>query len=370
MACLYVLGYVFYVVVGIQILFYFGCFAKFAFSKQNKSEEKTIPVSVIICAKNEAENLKTFLPSVISQNYSDFEIVLINDASTDDTLEVIEDFANLHNNIKIVNVKSIEAFWGNKKYALTLGIKASKNNFLLFTDADCKPLSENWITEMCSHFSNTKSVVLGYGAYAKIKNSLLNKLIRFETLITATNYFSFAMAGMPYMGVGRNLAYTKDEFFKANGFINHIKVRSGDDDLFVNQVATSKNTATCFSQGSFTESLPKTTFRDWYKQKRRHVSTAKHYKKRDKILLATLFATNFLFWVLALILLATQFQWKIILGLFVFRLVLQYIIIGCSSKKLNETDLIILLPFLEIFLIIAQLTIFINNLISKPNHWK
>ena len=119
---------------------------------------------------------------------------------------------------------------------------------------------------MSANFSNKESIVLGYGAYSKIKKSFLNKVVRFETLITAVNYFSFAKFGLPYMGVGRNLAYTKKTFFDANGFIRHIKVRSGDDDLFVNQMATPENTALCFSEGSFTESTPKTTFEDWFKQ--------------------------------------------------------------------------------------------------------
>ena len=362
--------YTFIVVVFIQVVFYIFFFGRFAFLKGHIKSSKNIPVSVIICAKNEAKNLKTFLPSIIGQDYTDFEIVLINDASNDSTLKVMKRFEKEHQNIKIVDVKSIEAFWGNKKYALTLGIKASTHDYLLFTDADCKPLSKFWIKEMISHFSTEKSIVLGYGRYSKIKKSLLNKLIRFETLQTAIHYFSFAKIGLPYMGVGRNLAYTKKEFFNANGFINHIKVRSGDDDLFINQVASSQNTSICYTKESFTESVPKTTFKDWFKQKRRHVSTANHYKTQHKILLALIFSSQFLFWLLSLILFLFTFNWQIVCSLVLFRIILQYIIIGASSKKLEEKDLLAFLPFLEIFLIITQITIFINNLISKPNHWK
>ena len=367
------LDFVFYgfiAVVFIQVIYYSFFFSKFAFIKSKKERAKKLSVSVIICAKNEAENLKIFLPSIISQSYTDFEIVLINDASTDETLEVIESFAAQHKNIKIVDVKNIEAFWGNKKYALTLGIKASKNDYLLFTDADCKPVSEYWIHDICTHFNDENTIVLGYGAYSKIKNSFLNKLIRFETLVTAVQYFSFAKAGIPYMGVGRNLAYAKKEFFNANGFINHIRVRSGDDDLFINQVATKNNTAICFSKNSFTESIPKTNFKDWIKQKRRHISTAKFYKSKHKILLASLYCSQLLFWIFAIVLLIAIFKWQIVVALFLTKVIMQYIIFGKSSKKLSESDLIILLPILEFFLIIIQLTIFINNLISKPNHWK
>ncbi|WP_372937039.1 glycosyltransferase [Seonamhaeicola sp.] len=362
--------YAFISVVCIQVIIYFFLFGKFSFSKQKTQSVKKIPVSVIICAKNEAENLKKFLPFIINQDYSNFEIVLINDASTDNTLEVMKTFKKQSNNIKIVDVKNVEAFWGNKKYALTLGIKASTNEFLLFTDADCKPLSKYWISEMASHFNNNKSIILGYGAYSKIKKSLLNKLVRFETLVTAIQYFSFAKLGIAYMGVGRNLAYTKKEFFKANGFINHIQIKSGDDDLFVNQIATKNNTATCYSEPSITISNPKTTLKDWYKQKRRHISTANHYKLKHKVLLTLIYCTQFLFWLLAFILISTLYNWQIVLTLFILKIIMQYVVYGLSAKKLNEKDVLWLLPFLEVFLIITQLTIFINNLISKPNHWK
>jgi len=362
--------YAFIVVVFIQVIYYLFFLGRFSFFKQKKNTTKNIPVSVIICAKNEAENLKMFLPSIINQDYSTFEIVLINDASQDETLQIMETFSSQHSNIKIVDVKNNEAFWGNKKYALTLGIKASKYNNLLFTDADCKPVSKHWISEMCSHFNNKKTIVLGYGAYSKIKNSLLNKIIRFETLITAIQYFSFAKIGMPYMGVGRNLAYTKTDFFNTNGFINHIKIRSGDDDLFINEAANNNNTEICFSTNSFTKSNPETTFKTWFKQKRRHVSTAKYYKQKHKVSLALIYILNLLFWVLATLLLIFQYNWQFVILLLLIRLITQSIVIGFSAKKLDEKDLIFFLPFLEIFLIISQLTIFINNLISKPNHWK
>lgn len=153
MILLDVVFYSFVVVVVIQVIYYGVLFGSFAFSDAEKRASKKIPVSILICAKNEAKNLKQFLPSVLNQSYSNFEVVLINDASIDNTLEVMESFAKTHNNIKIVNVENNEAFWANKKYALTLGIKAAKYDHLLFTDADCKVISNNWISEITSHFT-------------------------------------------------------------------------------------------------------------------------------------------------------------------------------------------------------------------------
>ena len=365
-----ILFYTFIIVVFIQLIYYGIIFSRFAFAKSKKVTQKNIALSVLICAKNEAGNLELNLPYILEQDYPNFEIVLINDASSDSTLDIMKSFQLKHNNIKIVDVKPVEKFWGSKKYALTLGIKAASHNFLLFTDADCKPLYKHWIKTMSSCFSNDKTIVLGYGAYKKQKNNLLNKLIRFETVLTAIQYFSYTKLGLPYMAVGRNLAYRKEEFFKASGFMSHMNVRSGDDDLFVNQVANAKNTAICFSENGFTESLPKTSLKDWVNQKKRHVSSAKYYKRQHKFLLGLFYISQLLFWSLSLILFAFSWQWEIVLILFLIRIITQYISFGLSSKKLNEQDTLTLLPFLELFLIVSQLIIFISNFSSKSSHWK
>ncbi|RLJ61980.1 cellulose synthase/poly-beta-1,6-N-acetylglucosamine synthase-like glycosyltransferase [Lacinutrix venerupis] len=370
MSLLDVAFYSFVVVALIQVVYYGVLFGSFSFKKKEPSKTQSVPISILICAKNEAENLKQFLPSIIEQDYYNFEIVLINDASTDKTLEVMEHYSEKHNNIKIVNVRNNETFWANKKYALTLGIKAAQHDHLLFTDADCKPVSKQWISEMASHFTNKKTIVLGYGAYHKIPKSFLNKLIRYETLLTAIQYFSFAKLNMPYMGVGRNLAYHRDEFYKTNGFIKHIKIRSGDDDLFINEAANSKNTTICYTETSFTSSIPKKSFKEWFRQKRRHVSTANNYKFKHKALLALFYISQILFWLLLIITFTLQIYWELAIAILVIRLLIQYLSIGFSAKKLNEIDVLYLLPLLEIFLIGFQLTIFITNIISKPKYWK
>lgn len=362
--------YIFCIITCIQFVYYLLIFGQFSFSKPKKENPKNISISVLICAKNEAENLSQNLESIINQEYPNFEIILINDSSQDETLEIMEGFAKNHPAIKIVNVKSNESFEARKKYALTLGIKAAKYDYLLFTDADCKINSSKWIAEMSSKFSNSKTVVLGYGSYAKIKNSFLNKLIRFETVLTATQYFSYAKLGIPFMGVGRNLAYRKDEFFTANGFINHMHINSGDDDLFINQIANSHNTIVSYCKDSFTTSLPKTTFKEWFHQKRRHISTANHYKNLHKILLSTFYISQILFWTIGVFLLIASPFKEIILGLILLRCGIQMVIMSKSSNLLSENDLLLYLPFLEVTLILSQLAIFITNIFSKPTHWK
>lgn len=364
---IFLLG-LFILITLVNILFYVGYFS-FASAKESTSNNAP-PISVIICAKNEGENLKNFVPFILEQNYPEFELILVNDASIDDTLEVMESFRDLDSRVKLVNVQNNEAFWGKKKYALTLGIKKAKNATLLFTDADCKPESNRWISEMASGFTQERSIVLGYGGYVKNKGSFLNKLIRYETLLTAIQYFSFAKWGIPYMGVGRNLAYTAQEFYAQNGFATHLHIRSGDDDLFVNQAGTNTNTAISFQKPSITRSIPKKNFGDWVLQKRRHISTAKFYKKKHKFLLASFYTSQIGFWVLLLSLLIFKAYLPIVLGIVVLRLLVQYTVYYKSAKKLDEMDLLWLLPFLELFLLFAQLGIFSMNIFSKPTTWK
>lgn len=366
---LLILFYFFIAVVTIQVVYYLFIFGKFSFAKQEENKVKHIPISVIVCAKNEEENLKKLIPLLINQNYPSFEIVIIDDASSDDTRFLVEDFQKQYANIKLVKVDNNETFWGNKKFALTLGIKAATKEYLLLTDADCFPNSENWIGEMSSHFTLHKTIVLGYGAYEK-EPGFLNKLIRFETLLTATQYFSWAKLGKPYMGVGRNLAYKKDEFFKNNGFINHMKIRSGDDDLFINEAANKHNTTIAFHPDGFTFSAPKETYGDWFMQKRRHASTAKHYKAFDKSQLALFYSSQLLFFVTPIILLAFQYQWIIVLSLIAFRYLTAWISLGFSAGKLQEKDVMYWYPVLEIILIFTQLNVFFRNIFSKPVTWK
>tara|TARA_B100000809_G_scaffold140211_1_gene137772 strand:- start:2604 stop:3698 length:1095 start_codon:yes stop_codon:yes gene_type:complete len=348
---------------------YFLLFSKFSFlpdpQEINKEE---FPVSLIICAKNEANNLKENIPLWLNQRYSDYEIILINDASFDVSLKIMESFESEDSKIKIVNVENIETFWGSKKYALTLGIKKAKHERMVFSDADCKPASPYWLKEMATNFTINKQVILGYGAYNKIPG-LLNKLIRFETFMTALQYFSYAKAGFPYMGVGRNLGYTSKTYYDNSGFASHMKVQSGDDDLFVNEVATKSNTAICYSQESFTYSKPKQSWENWIKQKKRHISTAKYYKLKHRVFLGSYFIFQMLFWVLSL-LIFIFLDWKIPLALIILRLLIQFIVLHKAMKKLDEKDLIYWFPFLEIVLITFQFSIFISNSSSKTGSWK
>ena len=365
-----ILFIVFVIIVVIQISYYLIFLFSFSAVRPDSKSKKHIPVSVIICAKNEAENLEKNLPYVLNQEYSNYEVVLINDGSSDQTLKIMKQFEAKYDVIKIVDVRTNEAFWGNKKYALTLGIKASKNDFLVFTDADCRPNSSLWLQHMSSKFSNEKAVVLGYGAYEKKRSSILNLLIRFETILTALQYFSYAKLGIPYMGVGRNMAYTKELFFNNNGFNGHMSVKSGDDDLFINEVADKNNVALCFVKDSFTISTPEESLKDWIRQKRRHVSTSRLYKLQHKLLLSLFYFSQLTFWILGILLLIIAYNWIWVVSLIALRFTVQLLSFTLAAKKLDDLGLVYFAPVLELFLITTQLSIFSANLMATPKHWK
>ena len=289
--------YTFCLVALIQIIYYLCFFRKLAYYKAE--EKKTIhqhPVSIVICAKNEAANLAKNLPGVLFQNYrTTHEVIVVNDNSDDESKYIIDEYKKDFKNLSNVELVQEAKFIAGKKFPLSMGIKSSKHETLLLTDADCVPASENWISLMQNGYSEGIEIVLGYGSYNKLPG-LLNKLIRFETFLTALQYFSYALAGLPYMGVGRNLSYKKDVFIRNKGFssINHLQ--SGDDDLFINKVATKTNTAIVIDPEAHTLSDPKKTFKSWIRQKNRHYTTAAFYKPKHKFLLGTYQATSFLFY--------------------------------------------------------------------------
>jgi cellulose synthase/poly-beta-1,6-N-acetylglucosamine synthase-like glycosyltransferase len=289
--------YGFVLMTAIQLFYYLFFFSRVAwFQPKEKVQSQQHPVSVIICARDEFGNISRNLPEVLKQEYSStHEIIVVNDNSLDDTKYVLEELQKKNRILQVVDLTQEAKMIAGKKFPLSIGIREAKHEIVLLTDADCIPASTNWILRMQEAFSNGTEVALGYGPYEKMPG-FLNKVIRFETFHTALQYLGYALAGKPYMGVGRNLAYRRDVFFRNKGFsaINHIP--SGDDDLFINQVSNSKNTSVVIDPEAFTLSQPKKTWKEWMRQKNRHYSTGKFYKSSDQFLLGLYTGSFFLFY--------------------------------------------------------------------------
>lgn len=364
---LLILFAIFIISIVIQLFFVLYFFVRFSIY-QSPDRSFNLPISIIVCAKNESDNISKFLPNILEQRYPDFEVILVDDQSQDNTEYVLKELTNKYSHLKIVKIEQHVKNRVGKKFALSLGIKAAKNDYLVLTDADCVPSSNNWLSRIVANFNNNKAIVLGYGAYRREKG-LLNAIIRFDTFNIALQYFSFALAGHTYMGVGRNLAYTKSTFFNNKGFASHILLPSGDDDLFIQEVATKDNVAIELHNESYTISEPKETWKEWVFQRRRHVTTSQRYSLKFKLLLGLWPLSQFLFLTSFFILLTYKVSFYVVLPLFVFRLLLFYIFYYSSMKKLKLLDLLIWFPILEVIHIILQVIFVLLNFKNKPKGW-
>jgi glycosyltransferase involved in cell wall biosynthesis len=358
-----ILFYCFIAVTAVQVFYYVFFFSRLAFYKpKEKQRSQQHPVSIIICARDEDENLARNLPGVLVQNYNTtHEVIVVNDNSVDDSKYILAELHKTFKKLQVIELEQEAKMIAGKKFPLSIGIKEAKHEIVLLTDADCVPASEHWLFKMQNAFTDDVEIVLGYGAYQKLPG-LLNKIIRFETFHTALQYLSYAIAGMPYMGVGRNLAYRKNLFFQNKGFssINHIP--SGDDDLFINQVASKKNTTVSLAPESFTLSMPKQSWKDWKRQKNRHYSTGKFYKPEHQFLLGIYTGSFFLFYPLLLASLLF-FDWRWALIAFIVRVMIQAVIWKKAMKKLNEQDLFASFLFWDIWM-------FIYYILFAPALWK
>ncbi len=368
----WVLFFLFTLVSFIQLVYFWFYFSRLAFYKATAKMGYTGGVSVVICAHNEYDNLKKNLPSVLLQDYHDFEVVVVDDASDDESAQFLQWMKIQYPHLKIVTLKENINFFKGKKLALSIGIKSARHEVVLLTDADCQPAGPHWLTRMVDNFQDKTDIVLGYGGFEP-RPGLLNKLIRFDTLFVAMQYFSLALAGRAYMGVGRNLAYKRDLFFKAKGFTSHYKVMSGDDDLFINQVATRDNVAIEISPHSHTFSLTKTKFKSWLKQKRRHLTTGKYYKLQHKRMLGAFSLSHFFFYPLlaaTIIFAGLSLVSLIAAGIFLFRLITIMLIYHYVLRSFNEKSLYPFAPFFDLAHPYINFIFVLASLFYTNQRWK
>ncbi len=356
----------------VQLFYYLGIYLKVAINKKPKSYTfaEKVPVSVIICARDEQENLEKFLPQILEQDYPNFEVIVVNDCSSDDSQYVLDRLIAKYPKLRVTTIKEDEKFSHSKKLALTVGIKAAKNEWLILTDADCKPEGKDWISSIAVNFAGDTEVVLGYGGFFSEKG-FLNKLIRFDGLFIAMQYLGFALAGMPYMGVGRNLAYKKDAFFRNKGFASHAHIYSGDDDLFINEVANKSNTKVELERTSFTRTLAKGTYKKWEYQKRRHITTAHKYKLSTKIILIGEVLSRIIFYGTSIALIAILYYPWVIAGTILVRWIIQMSIIKGVMNRLSERKLLLLSPLYDFYSLFFYSKIWLLNLINpRKSTWR
>lgn len=358
----------FVVAAGVQFFYFAYFYLRLAMYKPSEQRNSLPPVSIVIAARNEYDNLLANLPSVLDQDYPEFEVIVVNDSSFDESDFILQGYQSTYPNLRVVERKENERFDGGKKLAVTLGIKAAKHSRLLLTDADCKPNSRNWIRAMVGAGEN-EQIILGYSPYAKSKG-VLNALIRFDGLMTAMNYFGYALAGIPYMGVGRNLSYPKETFFSVGGFKKHYSIQSGDDDLLINEIANAENTAICLEQDAVVETIPEDTWKNFWRQKKRHLTTGWRYRRHHKWLLAIQPISFLLFVISTVSLLAYQVWFYAVLSVVFLRILTQIAIFSRSAKRLGQRDLVIFAPILEIIILVMSTCVHFANASSNRTTWK
>ena len=353
----------------IQFFYYLIYYIKFIHYKPVEDSGKQEPLTVVICARNEQENLAKNLPSILEQDYFDYEVVVVNDCSEDDTEDVLTQLKIKYPHLRSTFIKRDEKFGHGKKLALTIGIKSAQNEYVVLTDADCIPQSDQWLNCISKNFSDKKKIVLGYGGY-KTEPGFLNMLIRFDAVIIALQYMSYALAGRPYMGVGRNLAYNKSLFFANKGFASHARLSSGDDDLFVNEVATAENVAIEPFFNSHTRTQAKKTFENWIDQKKRHFTTFPKYKKVHKFLLGAENFSRVIFYFSMILLLVLQHYWLIAVLVFLVRLTIQLFVFNKVFIRFNEKNLLLISPIFDLIFPFINLGVYISNILIPRKQWR
>jgi glycosyltransferase involved in cell wall biosynthesis len=328
------------------------------------------PLSVIVCAHDEEQNLRALIPRLLAQEYPDFEVIIVEDRCNDGTFDFLLQATKDYPRLRMVRVQHLPPHVNGKKFALTLGIKAATHDWVILTDADCRPSNNQWLQTMASGCQADKKLILGYSPYLH-EPGYLNSFIRFESLITAVQFFGAALWGHPYMGTGRNLAYRKSLFLDNKGFNNYLGLTGGDDDLFVNQHATGSNTAVVLSRDSVVFSVPKRNWTDFYHQKLRHLSVGKHYRFGDRMVLGLFSLTWILTWVFVLpvTLVATGLMAGLWIG-FLVRMLTVTAVVYRSSRAMGEPFEAWKTPLLEFNYAIYYLGTGLVALVSKRVRWK
>jgi cellulose synthase/poly-beta-1,6-N-acetylglucosamine synthase-like glycosyltransferase len=360
----------FFIVIVIQFFYYIYFFCRLAnYDSLQVSSENLPPVSVVICAHDEMNGLRKNLPSILEQKYPQYEVIVVNDNSEDDTEMILMQLQSRYPHLVVRDIRTSSKNMRGKKYPLTIGIRAALFGHVLLTDADCAPSSDHWIRDMAGMFQTDTEIVLGYAPYRK-HPGFLNKFIRYETFITAMQYFSFSLAHIPYMGVGRNLAYQKKVFFDHNIYPKYPQLLSGDDDLLINAAANKNNTAIQISKSSFMFSEPKETWDEYWHQKRRHISTGRYYKLSHRLLLMLYPVSSLFFYTLLALCLFFSNSWVETLLLFIIKMCVQGIVFRENLKKLGEEDLFFLFPLMDTLFLLYYLRLFPSLIKTRETSWK
>lgn len=359
--------YAFLFVLLVQLIYFWVFFSRLAFVKPAKRREDKPPVSVILVANNQYEDLRKNLPEILNQDYPIYEVIVVNENSEDGSDELLERFSEQYPHLKIVEMKQSLNWFKGRKFPLSIGIKSCKNDILLLTDIRCRPLSSRWISEMAAVYDEQTEIILGYSTFHT--PSKINLWYRFAAFYDGLLHLSMALTKLTFKGIGRNLSYRKSLFYSQNGFSSHYTINAGDDELFVNKAATGANVKVQTSLSSMVEFTKPMSFSQWFINEKTRLSTRRYFRFRHRAIISLFSVTTFLFYLLFALLLIVKLHWPLVVGFFLLRLISQIIIFGYAQKKLFEKKLLWLSPFLEIFLMMIDFFIWLRLILVKTKKW-
>lgn len=335
--------------------------------KQSSSEDDDIPFSIIICAHNELGNLQLNLPSILNQNYASFEVIVGLDRCTDGSIEYIQSLKA--GNLTSVIIKKTPPGWNSKKYVLSKCIEKASHEWLLLTDADCQPVSENWIKSYALNIHNKINLVLGVSPYQQ-SNRLTSFITEYETFMTASSYLSAAANKSPYMGVGRNLAYTKSLYKSINGFEGIEHITGGDDDLLVQKMVAHAEVSINIHPESLTYSAPERTWKKYLTQKTRHLSVGKDYQEKFKQKLSTSAVLHSSLWLSFLYLIGfSDTIWRIIVP-FALLVLIKGLFFKKIATKIGTPLRLIWYPIMDLVYAVFLPLIAIRAMLERNIRWK
>lgn len=316
------------------------------------AENAAKPVSVIVYARGEAEDLRRNLPHILNQEYPDFEVIVVNDGSDAESEDVLKLFSNEYKHLYYTYVPTDTQYLSHKKLALTMGIKAAKHDILLFTEANCRPHSNKWITSMTGTYTKSTDIILGYCSYGNYPG-FFQKLVAYDNLINGLRYIASALSRSPYSGNGQNLSYRKEVFFAHKGYSKSLNLHAGADDLFINETSNPVNTQVVYSPNSLMEADQTEDFLTYKLMKVSRAATEQYYRGSSLLFYRTETCSFLLFLAASLIAIVVGLLGNWLLSalagfLWVLRFAIRAVILRKSAILLQQKPLTGWLCILEL----------------------
>lgn len=330
---------------------------------------KEYPFSIIVAAHNEEEHLRNLILHLGNQSYPEYEIILVLDRCTDQSRKIASDLNTKFSRLNVIEIDQKPSGVDGKKNALEIGILAAKHDWMLFTDADCVPVSRSWIQSFANEIDPATDILLGISKYQWMPG-LLNALIQYETFQTALHFIGSAMSGKPYMALGRNVAYRKSLFLNSCGFSDTKHITGGDDDLFVQKNGNKRNTKVVLTPESLTNSVVKRKWKTYFVQKTRHLSVGKHYRLKLKIIHAFRAVVHLLVWMSFLYLAVNDSLGTITLGFFCSVIVIQGFIFTRTASKMGLPFSVLWFPITDLLYAVMLPAMGIRSAFVKRVKWK